>query len=116
MIVWINGPFGGEKTTLSELLVELIPNSIIFDPERVGFIIHGAMPEERSRNFQDFKMWRKLVVEFIREFQAEFKKNLVIPMAIHNLSYTKEIFSEIKNIDKDYQLSANSFFQKSAKY
>lgn len=36
MIVWINGAFGAGKTTTGRELIELIPNSTLFDPEVIG--------------------------------------------------------------------------------
>jgi deoxyadenosine/deoxycytidine kinase len=40
MIIWINGPFGAGKTTLTEKLKENVNNSLLFDPEHVGFLIY----------------------------------------------------------------------------
>lgn len=96
MIIWINGPFGGGKTTLSEKLKEKISNSLIFDPEHVGFLIHRFVPESRKTDFQNFPMWRRLVVSYALEFQTEFKKDLIVPMTLVEPQYLDEIFDGLK--------------------
>lgn len=39
MIIWINGAFGGGKTTLAEELQRRLPHAILFDPEYVGYLL-----------------------------------------------------------------------------
>lgn len=46
MIVMINGAFGAGKTTIAEMLLPLIPNSMIYDPEEVGFMLRKIVTEE----------------------------------------------------------------------
>lgn len=96
MIIWINGSFGSGKTTLSEVLLNKIPNSIIFDPEKIGFLIHKIVPESRSEDFQNFPMWRKHVVLFAIHLVHDFGKNLIIPMTLVNPDYISEIHGSIK--------------------
>jgi len=100
MIIWINGPFGAGKTTLAEKLKDSLANSIIFDPEHVGFLIHRFVPESRETDFQKFPMWRRLVVSYALEFQAEFKKDLIVPMTLVDPQYLSEIFGELKKSDQ----------------
>ncbi len=100
MIIWINGPFGAGKTTIAEMLKEKVDNSMIFDPEHVGFLIHRFVPESRSTDFQKFPMWRRLVVSYALEFQAEFKKNLLVPMTLVDPKYLTEIFDGLKKSDQ----------------
>ncbi|PWW40822.1 MULTISPECIES: hypothetical protein [Paenibacillus] len=38
MIVMINGAFGSGKTSAATKLQTLIPNSMIFDPEEIGYM------------------------------------------------------------------------------
>jgi adenylylsulfate kinase-like enzyme len=37
VIIWLNGPFGGGKTTTASELHTLLPSSRLFDPEMVGY-------------------------------------------------------------------------------
>ena len=39
MFVWLNGAFGAGKTTTAAELVTLIPDSRLFDPETVGYML-----------------------------------------------------------------------------
>jgi adenylate kinase family enzyme len=102
MIIWINGPFGSGKTTLAKKLEKDIPNSMIFDPEQVGVIINRQIPESKGKDFQDFKMWRDLVPQFIIGFKSEFDKTIIIPMTLVNQDYLKEIFSKLKEIKTEF--------------
>ena len=95
MIIWINGSFGSGKTTLSKALKEHIPNSIIYDPEQIGCIIHRTVPESREIDFQNFSMWRRLAVEFAKEFEIQFNKNLIVPMTLIVPEYQNEIFKSL---------------------
>jgi type IV secretory pathway ATPase VirB11/archaellum biosynthesis ATPase len=38
MIIMINGAFGSGKTSAANTLLPLIPNSMIYDPEEIGYI------------------------------------------------------------------------------
>ena len=59
MIVMINGAFGVGKTSVSLQLVNEIPNTIIYDPEEVGFMLRNVIPDtvmlenEKTGDFQD---------------------------------------------------------------
>ena len=98
MIIWLNGAFGSGKTTLSKALLEHIPNSIIYDPEEVGFIIHRAVPDSRKTDFQEFDMWRRLVVQFAIEFDSQFDRHLIVPMTLVVPEFRKEIFEALSKI------------------
>ncbi len=97
MIIWLNGPFGSGKTTLSEALLKRIPNSIIFDPELIGYAIHKTVPESRSEDFQNFPMWRQHVTLFAKNLVQEFGKNLIIPMTLVKREYIDEIQGSLKS-------------------
>ena len=64
MIVWINGAFGAGKTTTARELIDLIPNSTLFDPEVIGGALAQLLPPKRLAevgDFQDLPIWRRLV-------------------------------------------------------
>jgi hypothetical protein len=102
MIVWINGAFGSGKTSLAQELYKLLPDSMIYDPEQIGIIIHKSIPECRNVDFQNFGMWRKLVIEFAAGFQKEFEKSLIIPMTLVVPEFIEEIFSKLAGIDSSF--------------
>ena len=67
MIVWLNGTHGAGKTTTSALVQQLIPDSRVFDAEKVGEALMDITPGlPATDNFQHWPPWRPLVVETAR--------------------------------------------------
>ncbi|MER6012217.1 NUDIX hydrolase [Streptomyces bluensis] len=95
MIVWINGAFGAGKTTTARELIELIPNSTLFDPEVIGGALTHLLPAKRLAevgDFQDLSSWRRLVVDTAAALLAELGGTLVVPMTLLRQDYRDEIF------------------------
>ncbi|MFI5753949.1 hypothetical protein [Streptomyces sp. NPDC051569] len=61
-IVWVNGPFGGGKTTLVEELSERLPEALVYDPELVGYVVREIVPVPTG-DFQDLAVWRRSVMD-----------------------------------------------------
>ncbi len=107
MIVMINGPFGVGKTSAAYLLKEKISNSIIYDPEEVGFMVRNIVTcdmksdEENTGDFQDIKIWKELVVDVAERLVKTYHKNLIVPMTIWNVNRFKYIREGFQEIDKD---------------
>ncbi|MGW6915843.1 AAA family ATPase [Kitasatospora sp. NPDC054939] len=96
MIVWINGPFGGGKTTLAKAMLETLPDAVLFDPEWVGYVLRGTFPGKR-RDFQDFPAWPPLVAEFaIRCHEENDSRPVVVPMTLLRRDYAVAIHSRIR--------------------
>jgi predicted kinase len=95
MIVWINGAFGGGKTTLAEELHRRLPEALPFDPEYVGYLLTKWIPATERGDFQDIRLWRKLVAEFATGLCAEYGRTLIVPMTLVNAEYRDEIFGLI---------------------
>jgi hypothetical protein len=92
VIVWINGTHGAGKTTVSALVQELIPNSRVFDAEKVGEMlmdVHPGLPT--TDNFQHWPPWRTLVVETARRILGYTGGTLVMPMTVLVEEYWHEI-------------------------
>ncbi|OAH09727.1 NUDIX hydrolase [Streptomyces jeddahensis] len=95
MIVWINGAFGAGKTTTARELIDLIPNSTLFDPELIGGELSYLLPPKRLAevtDFQDLPIWRRLVVDTAAALLAELGGVLVVPMTLLRQEYRDEIF------------------------
>ncbi|MFD3925060.1 NUDIX domain-containing protein [Streptomyces sp. NPDC058614] len=95
MIVWINGAFGAGKTTTARELIELIPNSTLFDPEVIGGTLPQLLPPKRLAevgDFRDLPIWRRLVVDTAAAMLAELGGVLVVPMTLLRQEYRDEIF------------------------
>jgi 8-oxo-dGTP pyrophosphatase MutT (NUDIX family) len=95
VIVWINGAFGAGKTTTARELIDLIPNSTLFDPELIGAGLTQLLPPKHLAevgDFQDLPIWRRLVVDTAAALLAELGGVLVVPMTLLRQDYRDEIF------------------------
>ncbi|WP_410511515.1 AAA family ATPase [Paenibacillus sp. BR2-3] len=106
MIVIINGAFGAGKTTTAQVLQTHIPNSMIFDPEEIGYMLRKIIPEEvrcqeeRTDDFQDMELWKTLTVKTAGEVKKKYNKHLIVPMTIYkpgNFDYILKGFQSIDN-------------------
>lgn len=92
MIVWINGTHGAGKTTTSALVQQLIPDSRVFDAEKVGATLMDIKPGlPQTDNFQHWPPWRPLVVDTARRVLDYTGGTLVIPMTVLVEEYWREI-------------------------
>lgn len=94
-VVWINGAFGAGKTTTARELIDLIPNSTLFDPELIGAGLTHLLPPKHLAevgDYQDLPIWRRLVVDTAAGLLAELGGVLVIPMTLLRQDYRDEIF------------------------
>lgn len=96
MIVWINGAFGGGKTTLAQELHSRLPDALPFDPEYVGAILAKWAPPAPSGDFQDIPLWRNMVAQFAIGLAADYDRTLIVPMTLVHPHYRNEIFALIK--------------------
>jgi 8-oxo-dGTP pyrophosphatase MutT (NUDIX family) len=94
-VVWINGAFGAGKTTTARELIDLIPNSTLFDPELVGGALTQLLPAKRLAevtDVQDLPIWRRLVIDTAAALLAELGGTVVVPMTLLRQEYRDEIF------------------------
>lgn len=92
MIVWLNGTHGAGKTTTGTLLQRMIPDSRVFDAEKVGETLMDISPGlPATDNFQSWPPWRPLVVETARRVLDYVGGTLVIPMTVLVEPYWQEI-------------------------
>lgn len=92
MIVWLNGTHGVGKTTTAPLVQQLIPDSHVFDAEKVGetlMDIQPGLPE--TDNFQNWPPWRSIVVETAHRILDYTGGTLVMPMTVLVEPYWREI-------------------------
>ncbi|MBR8743329.1 AAA family ATPase [Nocardiopsis sp. MG754419] len=95
MILLLNGPFGGGKTTTADLLVEHVPNSRLFDPEEIGFMLRHLLPDHPG-DFQDLPPWRSLFATVAARVHAFTGQTLIAPMSILRRDYAEEILTGLK--------------------
>ncbi|MEU8585974.1 NUDIX domain-containing protein [Streptomyces sp. NPDC048664] len=94
-VVWINGAFGAGKSTAARELIELIPNSTLFDPEVIGAALPRLLPPGRldeAGDLQELPIWRRLVIDTAAAMLAELGGVLVVPMTLLRQEHRDEIF------------------------
>ena len=104
MIIWLNGAFGAGKTQTAYELKRRIPNSMIYDPEQIGFFINRSFPKEiKKGDFQDYDIWREFNYKALKHIQSEYNGTIIIPMTIVNPQYYEEIIVRLKDEGVDVQ-------------
>ncbi|WP_253896259.1 AAA family ATPase [Solibacillus sp. R5-41] len=112
----INGAFGVGKTTIANLLQNEIKNSMIYDPEEIGYMLRNVIPmdikriESSTGDFQDLDLWKELTVDVAKRLITKYKINLIVPMTIRNIEYFHFIYKGFRSIDEHtyhFCLSAN---------
>ena len=92
MIIWINGAFGVGKTQTAYELQYQIANSMIYDPEKLGYFLGKCFPKDTGKSdFQDYRSWRISVSAILAELAANSHKIIIVPMTIVNEDYFHEI-------------------------
>jgi 8-oxo-dGTP pyrophosphatase MutT (NUDIX family)/predicted kinase len=95
VIVWLNGTFGAGKTSAARELLDLIPGSVLYDPEIIGAGLRLLLPEKRLGevcDHQDLPSWRRLVVDTAAAVLSEVGGPLIAPMTLLRQDYRDEIF------------------------
>jgi AAA domain-containing protein len=94
MIVWINGSFGSGKTTLVDELHARMPDSLLFDPENIGYVLVEIVGSPTG-DFQDLRQWRAQVANFAIGLYEEYQRPVFVPMTLINPQYLGEIMGAI---------------------
>ncbi|ALC85408.1 tunicamycin resistance protein [Bacillus sp. FJAT-22090] len=98
MIIWLNGAFGSGKTQTSYELERRIPNSLVYDPENIGFFIKRNIPKEISKgDFQDYSIWRELNYTTLKYIDSEYDGIIIVPMTLVNPQYFEEIVGKLRD-------------------
>ncbi|WP_327005211.1 ATP-binding protein [Dactylosporangium sp. NBC_01737] len=95
MIVWINGPFGVGKTTLTKELCRRDPKARAFDPERIGWVLQRTVGRLRHGDYQDLPAWRSAIIT-AAAWQARGADPLIVPMTVLRGPILREIFGGLR--------------------
>ncbi|MEO0492293.1 MAG: AAA family ATPase [Actinomycetota bacterium] len=101
MLVWINGPFGGGKTTTADALATDTgwPR---FDPEHVGFVLQANLRDIEIDDFQDLSAWRALVPAMADELMAfRGSDTMIAVQSVLDESYWSEIRAGLTGRGRD---------------
>jgi len=102
LIVFINGPFGVGKTTVAKLLVQKIPGAMLYDPEVIGSFLRRVLgPLKGVDDFQDYALWRTLVVGGARLLRKTSARTLVVPMTVWRRDLFDPIIAGLRRVDGD---------------
>jgi hypothetical protein len=102
VIVFVNGPFGVGKTSVAKLLVQRIPDAMLYNPEVVGTILKRVVgPLKKVDDFQDYALWRTLVVGGVRLLRKASARTLIIPMTVWRRDYFDRIIAGLRRVDGD---------------
>jgi hypothetical protein len=102
MIVFINGSFGVGKTTVANMLLQELPNSLLYDAEEVGFMLRNILrPIDWSGDFQNYPMWRTLTVEVAKGLRENYGRPLIMPMTIRREDYFNEVMTGLAIVDPE---------------
>jgi hypothetical protein len=94
VIIWLNGTFGVGKTTTSKELAAVLPDARIFDSESVGMMLGPVLgPVVPVGDFQDWRPWRRLVVETAAQILDYVGGTLAIPQSVLVEQYWDELES-----------------------
>ncbi|MBN8191214.1 AAA family ATPase [Bacillus sp. NTK074B] len=97
MIVWINGAFGSGKTQTAYELHRRIPDSFVYDPEKVGYLFRKMVPEQASKaDFQDYTPWRECNYSILKYLDEHYNGVIIVPMTIVDTDYFHEIVTELR--------------------
>jgi hypothetical protein len=95
VILWVNGPFGAGKTTLSSAL-DARPDVSVVDTERAGYFLQPYVQHVKPvPNFQDWRSWRSLAASMVRAVHDEIGGTVVVPQSVFEESYWDDLLEHI---------------------
>ncbi len=102
MILFINGPFGVGKTSVARVLVQKMPHSMLYNPEVIGAVLKRVLgPFWKAEDYQDYALWRPLLVGGARLLKTGSTRKLVIPMTVWRRDLFDPIIAGLGKVDPD---------------
>ena len=101
MLIWINGPFGGGKTATAFELRRRLADSVVCDPEHLGFGLHRMLPPRLRTDFQDLVTWRQGVHEILDLAAREHPGPVIVPMTLTNPRYLAQTVGRLRQDGHD---------------
>jgi 8-oxo-dGTP pyrophosphatase MutT (NUDIX family) len=95
VIIWVNGAFGAGKTSAAREMLDLVPESTLYDPGVLGGCLRQLLPEKRLQevtDYQELPIWRRLVIETAAALLAEVGGVLMVPMTLLRQEHRDEVF------------------------
>ncbi len=104
MIILINGAFGVGKTSTAELLKTRLSNSMIYDPEEVGYMLRKIVVPNQLETVDDFQhlaLWPSLVGEVARQVSQHYQRHLIVPMTFAFPDYFQKIKADFLTFEPE---------------
>lgn len=95
-LIWINGPFGGGKSSVANALVNRLDGAVLFDPEHVGYLLREILPVPTG-DFQDLPQWRDLWVRTASTLIDHGAQVVVMPMSVHRQDYFEQVSDGLRS-------------------
>jgi hypothetical protein len=100
VIVWLNGPSGVGKGTLTAELCRREPKARPFDAERIGWVLQRTAglvrPGVRHGDYRDLPAWRAATVVAAAR-QARGADPLLVPMTMLRRGHLEEILGALRD-------------------
>lgn len=102
MILFVNGPFGVGKTSVANLLVRRLPRTMLYDPEIIGGVFRRVLGTlTKVEDYQDYTVWRRLVVGGAGLLRSVSSRTLIIPMTIWKRDVFDFVIDGLCRVDPD---------------
>jgi hypothetical protein len=101
VLLWINGPFGGGKTAAAYELQRRVDQSIVCDPEHLGYGLHRMLPPDLRTDFQSFAAWREGVHEVLDLAVRKSAGPVIVPMTVINPGYFDQTVGRLRQDGHD---------------
>jgi len=102
MFIWLNGAFGSGKTQTAHELNRRLPDSFVYDPENVGFMIRRNQPPSLHKpDFQNEPLWRSVNYELMMQLGADYSGVVIVPMTLTDPQYYDEIITRLRDNGAD---------------
>jgi len=96
-ILWINGSFGSGKSTVARIIRRKVKDSIIFDPENIGYFFRKNFPKSLNPpDFQDEPLWREFNFKMLKHIADNYQGTVIVPMTLVNPIYYGEIIGRLR--------------------
>ncbi|MFC7217666.1 NUDIX domain-containing protein [Streptomyces polyrhachis] len=98
MIVWLNGADAAGATAVARALVDLLPGSLLYEPEVVADGLRALLTGKSTEDAADCRelpAWRRLFVDTAAALLGEVDGPLVVPFALLEQRHRDEVFGAL---------------------
>jgi hypothetical protein len=96
-IIWINGSFGVDKTTVAQELRREWPGAVLFDPELVGALLRAVVPRDlQTEDYQDLALWRDVTTATAAALVRRTRRPVLVPMTLVVPEYFEDVIGSLR--------------------